>query len=326
MKQIIRGRKIFCAGDISPDIILPYGDTKKALALLAEGDTLPPSKPILRAGGSIGHTVAALGLLGLEPKLLSVVGTDEYSDFLLDAYAQKGVDVSLVGKQKERINLIFAILDGAGERVIYLYEGPNAKLPDLTREIMGDELLPQVGWLHSNGFANEATVDFMERCSKAGAVVSFDLNLRVEDHGLNAARRARIERAIAASDVIFGSGAEEFAPLTGIKDLKQAAQSLARPGRVVIARDGARPIHLFADGAYHEISFQSVPTVSPVGSGDLFNGGFIAACALGRSARTAVAWGYRCAAQALASPAYHDIPTRAQLEAWEREGALLGTV
>ena len=322
MIQMKKGGRIFCAGDISPDIIIPYGETRKALSRLKEGESLPPAKPALRSGGSIGHTVAALGMLGIRPRLLSVVGTDEYSDFLLDDLRENGVDVSLVGKQKERINLILAILDGEGERVIYLYNGPGAKLPDLTREHLKDELLPQVGWLHCNGFANDDTVDFMERCSATGSVVSFDLNLRVEDHGLDAVRRARIERAVAASDVLFGSGAEEFTPLTGIKELKEAAESLSE-GRIVIARDGSNPIFVFQGGMCHRVPFEKVKPVSPVGSGDIFNGGFIAACALGKPVLTAAKWGCCCAAHALASHVYHDIPTLAQLQARECDGTLL---
>jgi len=323
MKRMKESGRIFCAGDVIPDVIIPYGETREALSRLKEGDSIPTIEPTLRAGGSIGQTVATLGILDMKPRLLSVVGSDEYSEFLLNDLVKKGVDVSLVGKQKERISVIIAVLDGKGERTPYLFDGPGAKLPELTSMQLHDELLPQVGWLHCNGFATDIVVDFMERCRAAGAIVSFDLNLRVENHGFSNERRAHIERAVAASDVLFGSGTEEFAPLTGIRDLKEAAGSLATGSRVVVARDGPNPIHVYEGGACHVITFKRVRAVNTMGSGDIFNGGFIAACALGRSVTLAAKWGSCCATHALASPVYHDIPKRAQLEARERENLLV---
>lgn len=125
---------------------------------------------------------------------------------------------------------------------------------------------------------------------------------------LDAVRRAQILRAVEAATVLFGSGAEEFAPLTGISDLHRAAASLATGKRIVVARDGAKPVHLFADGTSTVIPVPPVKVVNSVGGGDAFNAGFIAAYVGGRSAAEAVRWGNCCAGFAIGSDRPHDVP------------------
>lgn len=304
---------IVCAGDIVPDILIPYGQTLDAIAKLSDG-CVTTSNPSLRPGGAVANTAAVLGKLGMCPIMLGGLGSDEYGDYLLSHMKDCKVQTEYVFRQPERMSLVLAVLDNSGERVLYLYNGPGAKLPELSEDTLPYDLIPKIGWLHTNGFANNATVDFMERCRAAGAMVSFDLNLRCETFDLDKVRRRRLERAVQASNVILGSGAEEFSPLTGETDIIVAAKVLCNGERVVVARDGANPIHLFDHEAYQCIPVTPVKAVNKVGGGDAFNAGFIAAYALGHSAVEAVRWGCQCAVAAISSHEPHNAPLRAELE------------
>lgn len=313
MSDRLQGRSIVCAGDITPDIIIPYQETLDALSRIREGEVVT-SNPTLRPGGAVANTVATLGKLGMRPYMLSAVGSDEYGDYLIDYLKSCGVRVDYISKQPERMSLILAVL-GDEERVIYLYNGPGAKLPELTRDRLPDALIPKIGWIHANGFVNDETVDYMARCKAAGATVSFDLNLRVETFGFDDARRARIGRAIAVSDVLIGSGAEEFAPITGHSDLYEAGRSLDDGSRIVVVRDGHNPVQLFERGNYYSVPVEKAAVVNKVGGGDAFNGGFIAAYAKGYSAIEAVRWGCCCAVWAISSHQPHNAPPLEVLEA-----------
>jgi len=304
---------IVCVGDITPDIIIPYGETLQALSQLCEGKVVT-CNPVLRPGGSVANTVATLGRLGLQPYMITGVGNDEYGDFLVHHLQECGVHVEYVYRQKERMSLILAVIDSKGERVIYLFNGPGAKLPEPTREQLPQDIIPHIAWVHANGFANDATVDYLEACAQAGAMVSFDLNLRCETFGFQADRKARILRAVEASNVLLGSGLEEFAPLTGKADLRSAVKALGKSDRIVVARDGHNPVHLYVDGQYETIPVMPTKVVNRVGGGDAFNGGFIAACAAGLSARDAVRWGNCCASCAISSHEPHSIPPKNIIE------------
>lgn len=301
------GSAIVCVGDVTPDIIIPYGETLMAISKLESGEVVQ-SNPTLRPGGAMANTVAALGKLGMEPYMLSGVGSDEYGDFLIDHLKDCGVRTEHIFRQPERMSLILGVLDDAGERVLYLYNGPGAKLPELEERYVPRALIPEVGWVHANGFANDTVVDFMEACRAAGATISFDLNLRCETFGLDDERKARIRRAIEASHVLIGSGTEEFSPLTGISDLCEAAASLVSDDRIVVARDGPEPVHLFQKEGHCAIPVAPAKVVNKVGGGDAFNGGFIAASVMGKSAEEAVKWGNCCAACAISSHESHSIP------------------
>ena len=95
---------IFCVGDITPDILIPYGDTLEAISGLCEGKA-ETSTLVLRLGGSAANTVAALGKLGMQPYMPSGVGSDEYGDFLTDYLKACGVNTEYIFRQKERMSL-----------------------------------------------------------------------------------------------------------------------------------------------------------------------------------------------------------------------------
>lgn len=312
---------VVCVGDMTPDIVIPYGETLRAISRLEEGEVVL-SNPYLRPGGAVSNTVATLGKLGLSPIMVGGVGSDEYGDYLVDYLRACGVRTEHIFRQPERSSIILAVLDGAGERVLYLFNGPGAKLPELGKDQVPRDLIGAAGWFHTNGFANDVTVDFMERCRELGAVVSFDLNLRCETFGLDEARKARILRAVRASHVVFGSGAEEFLPLTGAHTLAEGARALAGAGRVVVARDGAAPVRVFDGSETWQVPVEPVEAVNKVGGGDAFNGGFIAACALGRTVREGVLWGCRCAASAISSQQPHHVPPRDEVDRWAADRAL----
>lgn len=307
MTRLRAGTSIFCMGDIVPDVIIPYSQAKQAQAALQQGQVVE-CNPKLRPGGAVGNTTAVLGKLGAAPYFLGGTSSDEYGDYLCHYLQSCGVRTDYLFRQPERTSLMLAVLDADGERTIFSFDGPNAKLPQLEPQHLTDALIPKIGWLHANGFANDAMIDFFARCAAAGVLCSFDLNLRCETYGLDAVRRAQILRAVEAATVLFGSGAEEFAPLTGISDLHRAAASLATGKRIVVARDGAKPVHLFADGTSSVIPVPPVQVVNSVGGGDAFNAGFIAAYAGGRSAAEAVRWGNCCAGFAIGSARPHDVP------------------
>ncbi|MEA4911076.1 MAG: carbohydrate kinase family protein [Oscillospiraceae bacterium] len=303
-----RAGAVVCMGDISPDVIIPYGYMRRSLCKLHDGIGMDTCKPSMRAGGSIGSTALVLGKLGISPYLLARVSADVYGDYLLQALKENGVDTEFVTRQAQAQTIFLAVLDECGERTLFDFNGPGACMPQLQREHLPNAFIPHIGWLHANGFANEAMVDYMQSCARAGAVVSFDLNLRIEQHGFDAARERLIRRAVDASDVIFGSGIEEFYPLTGLRNLRASAHALSDSRRLVVARDGCNPVYVVDAQGCQSVPVQKCAPVNTTNSGDIFNAGFIAGAVRGKDAVSAARWGAACAAHAISSPLPYCIP------------------
>lgn len=310
-------KMLICAGDVSLNTILPYGKSLDAVEKLKATGTCPVCNSSYRLGGSMGSTALTLGKLKTSPYLLSVVCPDNYGREIFKGLNEFGVDCSLIKYQEEPMPEMIAVIGKDSERIIYVHYGPEAKMPALSSSQLPVDLIPEIGWVHANGFGEEAIVEFMELCHKAGVIVSFDLNLRLEQFKYEGARKRKIERAVMASNIIFGSGAEEFYPLTGFQDLKEAALELSLPGdkglrvpggRLVIARDKTQPILVCEGSKSFSVLVHPVIPVNTMNSGDVFNGGFIAAIVKGKSIKDAVKWGCICSASAIQSDEVCSIP------------------
>ena len=103
---------------------------------------------------------------------------------------------------------------------------------------------------------------------------------------------------IAMSDLVLGSGSDEFSQVTGYAGQMAAAEVLLdrmcgndRSGRpkTVIARDGADPILVLSAGQHKEtwIPVKPVKPVSTLGAGDAFDGAFIHALSGGTTVQEA---------------------------------------
>ena len=193
-----------------------------------------------------------------------------------------------------------AVLDQTGERTMFCFVPPWADFPRFSEKSF--EAIPETAcWkqadeaqaseeeiLFTSGMAiledvenNKAVLDFFRRRKAAGAKVVFDLNVRAESYGYEGARRSAMEDMISISDIILGSGADEFSAVTGSRDLHRAAGLLleSMQAGTVIARNGGGPILILGEGADNTdgtiISVRPVEVVSTLGAGDAFDAMFL---------------------------------------------------
>lgn len=217
MKRFAREKKIVCIGDICPDVFIPYGEMKETMKRIAAGEQCDIPTVVSRAGGSIANTASTLGKLGMNPIFVGKLGRDRWGDFLKENIASDGVDTRYLCYQDEGVITVLAVLDEKGERVLFAWLEPGAKIPEFLPEDFPDSLLCEAGWVHTSGLPLKNTgkgaqevVRFLERCHEKGIIVSLDLNLRIESFGFSPERKALIQRAVEASDIVMGSGLEEI--------------------------------------------------------------------------------------------------------------------
>ncbi len=220
-------------------------------------------------------------------------------------------------------------------------------------QIAGAAWLHTTGMCLRHAPVRDAVLGAMAAARAAGVPVSIDLNLRIELWGLDAERRAVLEAAIALADVVLAQGIEELVPLTlvqardsgsgagratnghddddgagddddgrargrpALTAVEAAACVIAGGQRTVIARLGAGgALACTADGSVIRSPAFPVEAANPVGAGDAFNGGFIAAMVEGRGLAEALRWGNAVAALKVARPGgTRDLPDRSAVEA-----------
>ncbi len=220
--------------------------------------------------------------MAARPRLL---GNDSFGDFLLHSLCRAGVDTQGIARTSDaNTALAFVTLDARGERSFTFYRPPSADLlfrPEHFRE----ESFRDAAVFHvcSNSMTDpelaETTRAGMRRARAAGALVSFDLNLRPALWPRDADPRAPLWHALHLADVVKLS-AEEFAWLA-IDGEETALEKLWEGhARLLVVTDGPQRLRWFHPDAEGELPVYDVPAVDTTAAGDAFVGGLL--CQLAR--------------------------------------------
>ncbi len=165
-----------------------------------------------------------------------------------------------------------------------------------------------------------AVLEAMQVARAAGVPVSLDLNLRLELWGLPRAVETAVAEAVDLADVVFGSGPEEIVPFARAREhdvgsVETAALALAGDARTVVARLGAGgALAATPEGRLVRSPGFAVELRNPVGAGDAFDAGFIAARVEGLPLAEALRWGNAVGALKVhREGGARDLPNRTQV-------------
>lgn len=319
-------RPVLVLGDANVDLTLH-------VPVRLPGGRREVREPVASSGGTAANTARGLGALGVPVAFAGAVGDDAFGRRVAADLAACGVDTSLLAVTPvEATCQVIALIEPDGERSLVVWPADGGALRWLRPGDVPDEAIAGAGWLHTTGMClrnspvRDTVLAVMASARAARVPVSIDLNLRVELWGLDAARRAAVERAIALADVVLGSGPEELVPLAGAMGghaagdgdgAELAARILAGGARTVVARLGAGGcLACTPQGAVLRSPAFAVDVASVVGAGDAFNAGFVAAMVEGRGLAEALRWGSAVAALRVARPeGMPGLPSRAEVEA-----------
>jgi fructokinase len=232
------------------------------------------------AGGAPANVAVAAARLGGTTRFSGMLSQDYFGDFLLESLKRAGVGVDDVARTDEaNTALAFVTLDENGERSFSFYRGPSADLlfqPAHFREATFRDVV--VFHVCSNSMTDAAlaatTREGMRRARHAGALVSFDLNLRPALWSNGSDARSEVWPALHLADVVKLS-AEEFSWLA-IDDEQSVLDRLwAGCARLLIVTDGAGPLRWFHPYAKGELPSYRVATVDSTAAGDAFVGGLL---------------------------------------------------
>jgi fructokinase/2-dehydro-3-deoxygluconokinase len=310
-------------GDLNVDLTLALPDRSAPAAerLVRE--------PRLTGGGTAGNTAAALARLGVPVEFAGSVGDDGFGRWLADDLRAAGVGTrGLVVTRDAPTCQVIAMVEPDGERYLVVWPLDGGALTRLEPGDVDRGLVAAASWLHTTGMCLRAApiassvLTAMRMARDAGVPVSIDLNLRLELWGLDDAVLAIVTEAVALADVVLGNGPEELVPLARasgfeIEGAEAAARALAGGTRTVVGRLGAQgALALSSAGEVLVAPGLAADACNPVGAGDAFNGGFIAARVAGLPLAEALRWGNAVGALKVARDGgARDQPSRAEVEA-----------
>ncbi|MBY8849208.1 sugar kinase [Saccharothrix longispora] len=282
-----------------PGGVVCLGETM-AVLVPAEPGPVRAARTWTRAiGGAESNVAIHLHRLGVRSRWVGAVGDDAFGGAVLDAVSGAGVDVTGVRVDPDRpTGLYVKEADAAGSRVRYYRRGSAASAlgPDaLDRLDLGDALLVHVTGI--TAALSDSCLDLLRAVLAAPrrSPVSFDLNWRP---ALWRDRDPAVLRELAdAADVVL-AGADEAQAVWGTGDPDGLRALLPGPTTLVV-KHGARGATVVEDGATTFQPALRVDVVEPVGAGDAFAAGYLAAHLAGEPPARRLRVGHLQAASAL---------------------------
>lgn len=244
-----------------------------------------PMKDVLgfcpKVGGAPANVCGAFTRLGGKSEMITQLGDDPFGDKIEEALEENGIGTSHVLRTKEaNTSLAFVALKEDGNREFSFYRKPGADML-FSKEKVEADWFKDAYALH---FCSVSLGDFpmkeahkkaIEAATKAGAIISFDPNLRFalwenpEDLKKAVLEFLPLAHVLKLSD-------EELYFLTG-EDSIEAAKEKLFVGNVclLIYTRGADGAECYTKKAKAQSKGEKVKAVDTTGAGDAFIGSFL---------------------------------------------------
>lgn len=288
--------------------VVTVGETMVLLVPTVAGSLAKGSALAMYVGGAESNVATYLAELGYRARWASRVGDDPFGLFILRKLASVGVDTQAVVRVPGGRTGMYVKDTFAGRTEVYYYRDGSAAR-DLSPAALHDALLGGARILHLTGIT-AALSDTARQLVCAGTLhrprsarqVSFDVNYRPKLWP--AAEAAPVLAEIANnSDLVF-VGLDEAQCLWDCRKPADVRAVLPDPATVIV-KDGA--VGAYSLGAEGEIFVPSlrVKVVEPVGAGDAFAAGYLAASLREEEETARLRLGHLLAAAALRVPSDH---------------------
>jgi sugar/nucleoside kinase (ribokinase family) len=278
---------LICVGDVMMDVHVEAG------ALARGGDV--HGRVRVMPGGTSANAAVWASWAGARAGVVAAVGDDLPGRLLVEALAERGVDVQDVVRREAPTGTMLVVTE-AGERSMVADRGANALLrPDHLPPSLHAGAVLVSGYLLLHDATTETAIAALERADGPLVAVETASWPLVESFGAE-----RFLESTGAATVVL-SNAEEARALTG-RDPREAAAALGERYRIAVVKCGADGALISVDGAVRAHAVDPSEEVDPTGAGDAFDGVFLAGLVGGLDMDQAVGRACRAGAAVVAGP------------------------
>lgn len=247
-----------------------------------KGETVLGNKWYPKFGGKGGNQAIAAAKAGCSVRMVSAVGDDNFSTFLLHKLQAERIDLRFIQRiEKVGSGMSVAIMDSEGDYGAVVVSGANLLID--TTQLAQDELWHNVGMLILQN----------EILEEINIVAAKQASLRQIPVCINAAPAKELsEELISLIDILIVNAIEAEGmcdiEVHNLETAKDAAEKLAQQYKQVVVTAGGSGV-AFADKHNSGIiSAKKVKVISTLGAGDCFVGHLCAALIQAKSLEQAV--------------------------------------
>lgn len=245
-----------------------------------ENGLSPQGNPLLEAnpGGAPCNVLSMLQKLGKKTAFIGKVGNDNFGEMLTEVVKQQGIDVSNLSVDKEvNTTLAFVHTKEDGDRSFSFYRNPGADMM-LRSEDIDDSMLADTNIFHFGTLSMteekvaETTKAAVAKAKEAGALISFDPNLRPPLWKSLDDAKVKMWYGISQCDILKISD-DEIEFLTGTSDIDEGIAKICEFKKPVLvcATMGKAGSIAYCNG--HRVfgaPFVREDTIETTGAGDTF--------------------------------------------------------
>ncbi|MBN2677719.1 MAG: carbohydrate kinase family protein [Anaerolineaceae bacterium] len=227
------------------------------------------SKQFFMLPGGSYNTVATLHRLGVKAAWAVKFGNDEFSQYVIKAAENDGLDASCFSYEKRPIRNITVSASLQGDREFISYSDPQRLGLEFVKKIM--DVSSRVMFI--SGLYSGRLLQLAKRhCCKHGTVMIMDGN-----SSIGTVSDKQIARSLNEVD-IFIPNASEARRLTGCTEMADCLSILGDFTKLVVVKDGKNGSYAIHDGTIHHVEAITIrKCVDTTGAGDCFDAGFIKA-------------------------------------------------
>ncbi len=260
-------------------------------------------------GGAEFNVASTLARMGIRTAWISRLGADGFGDRIRRTAAEAGVDTAAVETDDKRATGLYVKetasgLNGTRTRMHYYRRESAASAigPALLRSEAAAAALRESRIVHTSGITAALSVSAAEALAGLRdavgphAIVSVDLNYRPllwRDRATDP-----LDALVAQADALF-VGVDEAGAHFGHADGERLFADHPRLSRLVLKDEAMHASTLRRDGTQIRVPCLTVEVVEPVGAGDAFAAGYLAALVEGRDETTCLRLGHALAALTL---------------------------
>lgn len=223
-------------------------------------------------GGSAANVAVGVSRLGYSSGFVGMVGSDQFGEMLIEDLKREGVDVSHLIRTEGNSGLVFAVINPAGERILYSSTGVSSKFD---RSLMPVDYIKGARFLHLTSIIGEKAIDTLEFASS----VACDNNIKVilDPGSMLAEKGCKALSGILGNCYLITPSQIEANMLTGLQGEDAGRRLLEYGPKAVIITGGAEGCLLITKDLTRDVPALRSKAVDTTGAGDSFAAGLISA-------------------------------------------------
>lgn len=231
-------------------------------------------------GGSSANMAVGLARLGAQVGMVSCLGDESLSEFLVQFLQKEGVETSHVQRAPGYLPSLCLTEVSPPDRfpqVFYRHDAVDTMLritPEDLDYIASARMFITNGTSLCASPSRESTYAALERARRMGCRVVFDVDYRAMSWPSAAEAGQAVRLALPYIDVLIGNQ-PELRLVAGEEDLERATGVLRKQVPMVVSKLGDAGTRVWENGSQVFLPPYSVDVVSTIGAGDGFASGFL---------------------------------------------------